>query len=159
MVEETCPKEFDSPFEKVFVNTICPERNLKESALRWFIENLNNGPRREYFVAYDNVGWLHTMSWKVSPGYGCLPTDRGKNRTKRHLLVNENGVPLSLVVSGANCQDSVSLDSLLKNTVVKERKRILRKISVLMQYMWAKKAPLCSMDLSPTSSQEARRKK
>ena len=34
------------------------------------------------------------------------------------MLVDENGVPLSLVVSGANRHDSVSLDVLLKNRVV-----------------------------------------
>lgn len=41
-----------------------------------------------------------------------------KNGTKRHILVDENGVPLSLVVSGANRHDSVFLDSLLQNRVV-----------------------------------------
>ena len=48
------------------------------------------------------------------------PTQRigEKNGTKRHLLVDENGVPLSLVVSGANRHDSVALDSLLKDRVV-----------------------------------------
>ena len=34
------------------------------------------------------------------------------------MLVDENGVPLSLVVSGANRHDSAFLDSLLKNRVV-----------------------------------------
>ena len=34
------------------------------------------------------------------------------------MLVDENGAPLSLVVSGANRHDSVSLDSLLKARVI-----------------------------------------
>jgi transposase len=42
----------------------------------------------------------------------------GKHGTKQHILVDENGVPLSLVVSGANRHDSVFLDALLKNSVV-----------------------------------------
>ena len=42
-----------------------------------------------------------------------------KNGTKRHLLVDENGVPLSLVVTGANRHDSIALDPLLKARVVK----------------------------------------
>ena len=38
--------------------------------------------------------------------------------TKRNILVDERGVPLSLVVSGANRHDSVSLEALLKERVV-----------------------------------------
>jgi transposase len=38
------------------------------------------------------------------------------------LLVDENGAPLSLAVSGANRHDSVSLDSLLKNRVIAPEK-------------------------------------
>lgn len=41
-----------------------------------------------------------------------------KNGTKRNLLVDENGVPLSLVVTGANRHDSVSLSPLLERQVV-----------------------------------------
>jgi putative transposase len=37
---------------------------------------------------------------------GKNPTDRGKIGTKRSLLVNEQGLPLGLVVSGANTPDS-----------------------------------------------------
>lgn len=36
---------------------------------------------------------------------GPNPTDRGKNGSKRHLLVDGRGVPLSLVVTGANRHD------------------------------------------------------
>ena len=35
-------------------------------------------------------------------GVGANPTDRGKNGSKRHLLVDGRGVPLGLVVTGAN---------------------------------------------------------
>ncbi|MFZ9069612.1 MAG: IS5 family transposase [bacterium] len=50
---------------------------------------------------------------------GPNPTDRGKKRgSKRHLLVDENGVPISLLVSAANRHDSVVLESLLQAEVV-----------------------------------------
>lgn len=45
---------------------------------------------------------------------GKNPTDRGKIGTKRSLLVNEQGLPLGLVVSGANTPDS----KLLANTLL-----------------------------------------
>lgn len=37
---------------------------------------------------------------------GPNPTDRGKPSTKRHLVVDANGTPLDLRLSGANCNDS-----------------------------------------------------
>jgi len=45
---------------------------------------------------------------------GKNPTDRGKTGTKRSLLVNEQGLPLGLVVSGANTPDG----KLLKTTLL-----------------------------------------
>ena len=41
--------------------------------------------------------------------------------TKRNILVDERGVPLSLVVTGANCHDSKALEPLLKAQVVAPR--------------------------------------
>ncbi len=45
---------------------------------------------------------------------GKNPTDRGKLGTKRSLLVDEQGVPLGLVVSGANSADSRLLAATLQ---------------------------------------------
>jgi putative transposase len=45
---------------------------------------------------------------------GKNPTDRGKLGTKRSLLVNEQGVPLGIVVSGANTPDGRLLDATLR---------------------------------------------
>jgi putative transposase len=39
---------------------------------------------------------------------GKNPTDRGKLGTKRHIVVDRNGIPLSAVLSGANDHDSRS---------------------------------------------------
>lgn len=45
---------------------------------------------------------------------GSNPTDRGKNGSKRHLLVDSRGAPLSLTVTGANRQDVTQLEAVLK---------------------------------------------
>lgn len=44
---------------------------------------------------------------------GPNPTDRGKRGTKRSLLVDEHGVPLGLVISGANTPDGQLLEATL----------------------------------------------
>lgn len=46
---------------------------------------------------------------------GKNPTDRGKIGTKRSLLVNEQGLPLGIVVSGANRPDGALLKSTLES--------------------------------------------
>ena len=49
---------------------------------------------------------------------GPNPTDRGRKGSKRHTLVDENGIPISLLLSAANQYDSMALEPLLKATVV-----------------------------------------
>jgi transposase len=44
---------------------------------------------------------------------GPNPTDRGKNGTKYHLLVTADGLPLNVMLSGANRHDSMLLEPLL----------------------------------------------
>ena len=44
---------------------------------------------------------------------GSNPTDRGKPGTKRHLVVDANGTPLGLILTGANCHDSRMLAATL----------------------------------------------
>ncbi|WP_267361755.1 MULTISPECIES: IS5 family transposase [unclassified Methylobacterium] len=44
---------------------------------------------------------------------GPNPTDRGKPGTKRHLVVDANGTPLGLTLTGANCHDSRMLAATL----------------------------------------------
>jgi len=41
-------------------------------------------------------------------GTGRNPTDRGKSGTKRSLLTDGNGIPLSVTVDGANRHDKNS---------------------------------------------------
>ncbi len=45
---------------------------------------------------------------------GPNPTDQGKPGTKRHLVVDANGTPLGLRLSGANCHDSRMLAATLE---------------------------------------------
>lgn len=94
------------------------------------------------------------MRWKESLGFGKLSTVRTlkhllrkspsdqirpigeKNGTKRSVLVDEHGVPLSLVVSGANRHDSVSLGPLLKEKESLSQRGVVRRgIFVLMRDM------------------------
>ena len=50
---------------------------------------------------------------------GPNPTDRGKSGTKRSLLTDGDGVPLALVVSGANTHDKRLVESTLKSFAVR----------------------------------------
>ena len=49
---------------------------------------------------------------------GRNPTDRGKKGTKRHILMDERGVPLLIVVTGANRHDVSQLKAVLNNKIV-----------------------------------------
>ena len=53
-----------------------------------------------------------------SEATGSNPTDRGKSGTKRHLLTDQKGIPLSVVISGANRHDMKKLDDLLEATLL-----------------------------------------
>ena len=73
---------------------------------------------------YDDLKGL-TGKWQAAEGAmtkaplggektGKNPTDRGKVGTKRSLLVDEQGVPLAIVVSGANTPDGRWLKATLE---------------------------------------------
>ncbi|MFC3860894.1 transposase [Deinococcus antarcticus] len=49
---------------------------------------------------------------------GSNPTDRGKAGTKRNLLTDAKGIPLSIALSGANRHDSRMLSAMLEGIVV-----------------------------------------
>ena len=46
---------------------------------------------------------------------GPNPTNRGKSGTKRHLLTDTTGLPIGLVVSGANAHDKTKVEEVLEN--------------------------------------------
>jgi hypothetical protein len=69
------------------------------------------------------LGWLAADSamGKAPLATECVgrnPTDRGKKGRKRSLLVDGRGIPLSIVVSGANVNDSKLLDRTLTQVVL-----------------------------------------
>ena len=50
---------------------------------------------------------------KGGEGTGPNPTDRGKPGSKRHVLVDANGIPLALELTPANVHDSTMLEPVL----------------------------------------------
>lgn len=57
---------------------------------------------------------------------GKNPTDRGKLGSKRHILVDGRGAPLSIVVSGAQAHDKTCALEILDRVVVERPQRIYR---------------------------------
>ncbi len=50
---------------------------------------------------------------------GNNPTDRSKLGTKRHILTDKEGIPLSVVISSANIHDIKLVTNVIDNVVVK----------------------------------------
>ena len=57
----------------------------------------------------------HLWQWKQQER---IPQIGGKKGSKRHILVDEHGIPLSLVVTGANRHDVSQLEAVLDGRVV-----------------------------------------
>lgn len=89
-----------------------------------------------YFCPCGVLGWQSMMRWKALPGsgrvlirhqqkppwrkrrWGQTPRIGEKAGTKGDVLVNGRGVPLPLVVTGANRHDVTQLESVLDGCVV-----------------------------------------
>jgi putative transposase len=54
---------------------------------------------------------------------GPNPTDRAKKGTKRHVLTDQRGIPLSVVITAANTHDMKSAAKTLDNIVITKRRR------------------------------------
>ena len=54
---------------------------------------------------------------------GPNPTDRGKLGTKRHVLTDQHGIPLSILITAANKHDMKSAAKTLDNIVIIKRRR------------------------------------
>ena len=52
---------------------------------------------------------------------GSNPTDRGKLGTKRHILTDKEGIPLSVVMSSASMHDVKLVTDVVDNAVAKRR--------------------------------------
>ncbi|AFE05811.1 transposase, is4-like protein [Corallococcus coralloides DSM 2259] len=99
---------------------------------RWFTKWVHAGVFLRIWSALveecDELGEVH---WRWQAVDGCLgkarmggdlvgenPTDRAKRGTKKSLMVEEDGGPLSVVVAPANCHDSRLLKATLESIVV-----------------------------------------
>ena len=78
-----------------------------------------------YYQTHRAIGWQwQSIDSKMCPAplggehTGRNPTDRGKQGSKLHLLVDERGAPLALHITGANEHDKWSADDLLIAIVV-----------------------------------------
>jgi putative transposase len=78
-----------------------------------------------YYQTEREIGWeWQSIDSKSCPAplggeeTGRNPTDRGKQGSKIHLLVDEHGAPLSLHVTGANEHDKWSADDLIVSIMV-----------------------------------------
>lgn len=58
---------------------------------------------------------------------GPNPTDRAKSGTKRHLLTDGKGVPISLVVTGAQRHDVTQVEAVLNNIIIERPKPTSKK--------------------------------
>ncbi len=50
---------------------------------------------------------------------GSNPTDRSKLGTKRHILTDKKGIPLSIVITSANKHDIKAVPDVIDNIVIK----------------------------------------
>lgn len=80
-------------FEQVYL--LCLEHYHALEGLRWQWQSMDGCLLTAPLCGKD-----------ASQGLGANPTDRGRSGTKLHLLVDEEGMPLSFVVQGANVHDS-----------------------------------------------------
>src|SRR6476620_7966944 len=58
---------------------------------------------------------------------GPNPTDRGKLGTKRHVLTDGQGIPLSVVITAANTHDMKAAINTLNNIVIKRPSKMFKK--------------------------------
>src|SRR5262249_43951260 len=78
---------------------------------------------------------LSLVEWDWQAADGCLgkarsggdcigpnPTDRGKNGTKKSILVDQNGGPLSAIIAPAQVVDAKLLEQTIEATVVERQK-------------------------------------
>jgi putative transposase len=103
-----------------------------KTAHRYFQRWVRAGVFKRLWIAglvqYDE---LKGIAWKWQAADGAMtkaplgggktgpnPTDRAKGGTKRSLLVDERGVPLGIVVSGANTPDGKLLEATLESLPV-----------------------------------------
>lgn len=97
-------------------DSTCSATTIRRRRDEWIIAGLFPALEQICLNAYDKMIGLDLQNLSVD---GCIvkapcggeaagrsPVDRGKQGTKRSLLVDGNGIPLGCVIAGANCHDS-----------------------------------------------------
>jgi putative transposase len=110
-----------------------PERFGDDSSVhRWFQRwNRNGVMEKIWAVMVSECEELDAVSWEWQSADGAMgkarfgggevgpnPTDRGKNGTKRSLIVEADGGPLGAVIAGANVHDTKLLARTIESIVV-----------------------------------------
>lgn len=110
-----------------------PRRFGDDSSVhRWFQRwNRNGVMEKIWAVMAAGCEELGGVKWEWQSADGAMgkarfggdevgpnPTDRGKNGTKRSLVVDEDGGPLGAVIAGANVHDAKLLEKTLEAIVV-----------------------------------------
>jgi hypothetical protein len=72
---------------------------------------------------------------------GSNPTDRGKLGTKRHILTDKKGIPLSVAVSSASSHDIKLVTDVVDNTVIRRPESSL--ISALTHKIRRRQHSIC----------------
>lgn len=69
--------------------------------------------------------YIHKVTFRGAKT-GNNPTDRSKLGTKRHILTEKKGIPLSVVISPASTHDINLVTDVVDNTVIKRPKSLSR---------------------------------
>jgi len=73
-------------------------------------------------------GWSDDKGTSGGKSTGPNPTDRGKLGTKRHILTDKKGIPLSVVITAANTHDMKAaietLDSIIVSRPMKKKQNL-----------------------------------
>ncbi len=107
------------------------------TAFNYFSIWVNNGLWKELWIRFlkiysNKVGirWFRQLidstkikAIKGGEHIGTNSTDRGRNGSKLHTLTDENGITLSVILTGANVHDCKLVQSLIENIVIKRPKR------------------------------------
>lgn len=102
-------------YDKI-ADTSCSATTIRRRRDEWIAAGIFTMLEQICLDAYDKMIGLDLADLAVD---GCIvkapcggeaagrsPVDRGKQGTKRSLLVDGNGIPIGCVVAGANCHDS-----------------------------------------------------
>ncbi len=110
-------------YEKI-ADGSCSATTIRRRRDEWISAGIFTELEQICLDAYDKMIGLHLEDLSVD---GCIvkapcggeaagrsPVDRGKQSTKRSLLVDGNGIPIGCVIAGANCHDSPLLGPTLE---------------------------------------------